>query len=321
MFHKILASNIYLEEGFIIFKIQWKQIILDNEVSNYMISNTGMVFNTKTRKSMRSIPNKLTGYRTVTLCKDGVSHTFGIHVLVATYYVNKPQGTYKRLEVNHIDGNKSNNFYTNLEWVTHSENVIHAFKTGLNQAHPKRGIEHWNAKQNEETIHQVCRMIQDGYDTKTIVEKLGVPKDLIGHIKYHNAWADISSLYNIHNKYHINLSQILPQRSAKYPEKIIRNICKLLELNKSYKEISNETGVKKEVIYDIKRGRIWRFYSEQYNIEYTNSYQPTILYLLVMDCLNQDINSVQDIIEYHKLPDINDIHIYIENVRNNYMKQ
>jgi hypothetical protein len=83
----------------------------------------------------------------------------------------------------------------------------------------------------------------------------------------------------------------------------------------------NETGVKKGVIYDIKGGRTWRFYSEQYNIEYRGTYQPSILYLLVIDCLNQDINSVQDIIEYHKLPDINDIRIYIENVRNNYMKQ
>lgn len=35
------------------------------------------------------------------------------------------------LEVNHIDGNKLNNHYSNLEWCTSSENKQHAFRVGL----------------------------------------------------------------------------------------------------------------------------------------------------------------------------------------------
>ena len=33
--------------------------------------------------------------------------------------------------VNHIDGDKQNNSIENLEWVSHSENMIHAYKMGL----------------------------------------------------------------------------------------------------------------------------------------------------------------------------------------------
>lgn len=51
-----------------------------------------------------------------------------IHRLVAdTFY----EGNHEGLEVNHIDGDKSNNFIGNLEWVTRSENQKHAIKTGL----------------------------------------------------------------------------------------------------------------------------------------------------------------------------------------------
>lgn len=56
---------------------------------------------------------------------------YKLHRLVAEYFIKNP----KNLPcVNHIDGNKMNNKIENLEWVTHSENNIHAYKTGLNHS-------------------------------------------------------------------------------------------------------------------------------------------------------------------------------------------
>jgi hypothetical protein len=66
------------------------------------------------------------GYENVNLYKNGVGSMFAIHRLVALAFIpnkeNKPQ-------VNHKDGIKTNNHVENLEWMTCSENQLHAFKT------------------------------------------------------------------------------------------------------------------------------------------------------------------------------------------------
>ena len=67
-------------------------------------------------------------YRVVTLCKDGKSKTFLIHRLVAVAFIPNPEN---KPQVNHIDGNPCNNNLSNLEWVTGSENMQHAIRTGL----------------------------------------------------------------------------------------------------------------------------------------------------------------------------------------------
>ena len=85
---------------------------------NICLSNTEQLL--KTSKSS-------TGYVHVQLYKDGKSKTVNVHRLVANAFVKNP---FNKPEVNHIDANRSNNHADNLEWVTHSENLKHAVKTG-----------------------------------------------------------------------------------------------------------------------------------------------------------------------------------------------
>lgn len=59
-----------------------------------------------------------------------------VHRMVATLFVPNPDN---KSYVNHLDGDKSNNHYTNLEWVTARENTLHAIETGLLGNIPKKG--------------------------------------------------------------------------------------------------------------------------------------------------------------------------------------
>lgn len=67
-------------------------------------------------------------YFTLTLCHTGKRWAASVHRLVADAFCHRPGGCD---EVNHRDGVKQNNDFTNLEWTTHQANVAHAVETGL----------------------------------------------------------------------------------------------------------------------------------------------------------------------------------------------
>jgi hypothetical protein len=68
------------------------------------------------------------GYKRVCLYKDGKPKDYLVHRLVATAFCRRYGD---RDIVNHIDGNPSNNHFSNLEWCNPKENNNHAFDTGL----------------------------------------------------------------------------------------------------------------------------------------------------------------------------------------------
>lgn len=73
----------------------------------------------------------LRGYKEIGLrrAEDG-QRFFLVHRLVANAFVSN---TDEKPQVNHIDGNPLNNQFSNLEWVTQSENQLHAYETGLQE--------------------------------------------------------------------------------------------------------------------------------------------------------------------------------------------
>lgn len=93
------------------------------------VSNFGNVRNAKTKHVYKLHVNK-NGYKQCCISLGGrdKKKVFKIHKAVAETFLSNPDN---KPQVNHIDGNKLNNDIANLEWVTQSENLLHAYKNGL----------------------------------------------------------------------------------------------------------------------------------------------------------------------------------------------
>lgn len=99
-----------------------------NNYPNYEINSLGIIKNIKTNKILKPIITKY-GYCIVGLYNNKKMKRIPIHRLIGIHFIPKLDNKY--VEINHIDGNKQNNNISNLEWCTRSENILHAYKTGL----------------------------------------------------------------------------------------------------------------------------------------------------------------------------------------------
>lgn len=106
----------------------WKDVV--GYENYFMVSNLGNVFSKRTGKILKQHINKQgrAGLATRIGGRHGKAVCFKIHRLVAEAFIANPEN---KKTVNHKDGNPLNNLVDNLEWATYSENMQHAFDTGL----------------------------------------------------------------------------------------------------------------------------------------------------------------------------------------------
>lgn len=179
------------------------------------------------------------------------------HRLVANAFIKNTHK--KRNEVNHIDGIKTHNYIWNLEWTTSSENKQHAIKNNL--AHFAKGEDSGKSIYLNEQIESVCKMLEENLLSKTEISKeTGVSQHMVNDIYKGRYWTHISCNYDFSKR---------KASDQKYID-TIHLVCKMIEDNKSYKDIENVTGFDFRVSSEIYRKKKFKWISDNYDFSKYN---------------------------------------------------
>ncbi len=152
----------------------------------YSVSNKGRIRNNKSGKIKKECYHNK-GYPMVQLLDSRIrkASTKKIHRLVAIEFIPNPNNY---PQINHVDGNKTNNNVENLEWCSNSYNNKHCRKLGLN---PEFGENHHRAKLTEDSVRQIRKLYKEGVSTAKLSEMFGIAKPNIFHVWKRNSWKHV----------------------------------------------------------------------------------------------------------------------------------
>lgn len=221
-------NNFTEEEDFV---EEWRPMELFEEfLGTYEISNIGRVRTVKTGNIRTGRSSR--GYLTISISNRGVCKKVLIHRMVAFAFCENKDPS-KFTIVNHIDGNKGNSKYTNLEWCDHKMNTRHAMDV-LKVCGAKKISDEdveW-ARENMEFFPIRAIAKKFSVDAKTLRVRLGIDSPT---------------------------EPILSKREGyvKFTEQEIETIRKYLSDGASCSEIAESIGCTIRTILDIKDGKTY----------------------------------------------------------------
>jgi DNA-binding XRE family transcriptional regulator len=145
---------------------------IPNFEGKYAVEEDGTIwsFPKGTMKNLRKLKPRMrkNGYQAVVLCDGNKTHSFYVHRLVVMTFL----GLVDKMDVNHKNGNRSDNRLENLEICTRSKNICHGMWVNKNG----------EAKLTHEQSLEVKRLHMVGEKQTNIAKKFGVSKQVINYI-------------------------------------------------------------------------------------------------------------------------------------------
>jgi len=219
--------------------MRWKQF----ENTSYEISDRGDVYSSLSDRILLTNDDG-NGYQKVTLWVKGVQTSEKVHRLVAKCFIENPDNF---LTVNHIDCNKQNNCYSNLEWLSHVDNMKHAWGNGL----MKSGSDCYIAKLDEAGVLKIKHMFILGMSNSEIANLTTVTRGTISKIRDKKTWKAVAPELewpNSFKKVKKLCGKNIPAIRQKHAEGV------------SLAEIGRQLGVHSGTISGVISGKTWKNY-------------------------------------------------------------
>lgn len=168
-----------------------KEKIINLYGMNYLVREDGKIFSTNKfdeNGNPVEIKQRLNpdGYLTITIGLTHIRRSRTVHKIIADAFIPTND---KTLEVDHIDNNRLNNHLSNLQWITHAENVSKIpFERKSNA---RRGSKNGRAKLNEQDITVIRRMYKDGMNIMQIAKEFKCGWTTISHVVKGETWVNV----------------------------------------------------------------------------------------------------------------------------------
>lgn len=164
-----------------------KEILKDvTGFPGYKVTPEGVVYGKKGRPLWQQL--NIDGYPVVYMRDiNQKQHCKRVHRLVAVAFVENPDPE-NYLIVNHLDSNRENSHYLNLEWTDFSGNVQHAMTTNA-QLYKN------NTDLTTGQVEEICELIQAGWTNFQIRDELGLSVNIVKKIRSRKSWTNISEDY------------------------------------------------------------------------------------------------------------------------------
>lgn len=168
-------------------EVTWKN---SNEFPDYSVSDTGLVRrNTANGNGGLCMAGRIikgytgaNGYERFTMYVAGRKVYRNGHQLVAAAFIGPPNG----LQVNHINGSKADNRLENLEYVTASQNIRHAYATGLARGMP--GESNPRAVLTRESAEAIRFLHRNGFSKEFIARAMRTGTSKVALIVSGDLW-------------------------------------------------------------------------------------------------------------------------------------